>query len=523
MKLNVSIFSLLVFLFGPCVNCDIDYHTEYYSSSIVGLVKLLDIENQFVLRMKEYAEALEEKLATLKIYLKTLERKRPQSEKEQKQYLANPLHEFSLIRRLRQDWPTLQKYTKQEVGAEQLQAMTELLVKAPNEDDMLEMLKGIDRIEYIYDLNPIDMSLGRLQDREFGQTLSIRDCLALAQHKYEKKDYGGAFAWYSIALKREREPKAFTYDKVLGTALNGVREQFAKMRFLKVMAKQEPLLSDKQVRDEVEKALNKSSPAFVDHFVNELLEQEDGGVLWHDKKLQEPYYLGCRGGYPKRTNLHCRYNTTTTPFLRLAPFKMEEVSLDPYIVLYHNVISDREIEDMKQHATNFANGLSISPDLNVTDKPQIVARMQWVRKMTPFTDRINLRITDITGFEVDEFKAVQIGNYGIGGHFMPHFDYTTPDRLRIEDIYGLGDRTATIVFYASEVQGGATVFPNIQVTVQPQKGSALHWYNLFDDDSPNPLSLHTACPVISGSRWTLTKFIHSDSQLFRKPCLARNA
>lgn len=46
--------------------------------------------------------------------------------------------------------------------------MTELLVKAPNEDDMLEMLKGIDRIEYIYDLNPIDMSLGRLQDREFG-------------------------------------------------------------------------------------------------------------------------------------------------------------------------------------------------------------------------------------------------------------------------------------------------------------------------------------------------------------------
>lgn len=46
--------------------------------------------------------------------------------------------------------------------------MTELLVKAPDEDDMQEMLKAIDRIENFYDLNPIDMSLGRLQDREFG-------------------------------------------------------------------------------------------------------------------------------------------------------------------------------------------------------------------------------------------------------------------------------------------------------------------------------------------------------------------
>ncbi|XP_017954868.2 prolyl 4-hydroxylase subunit alpha-1, partial [Drosophila navojoa] len=211
----------------------------------------------------------------------------------------------------------------------------------------------------------------------------------------------------------------------------------------------------------------------------------------------------------------------TTPFLRLAPFKMEEVSLDPYIVLYHNAISDSEIEDMKQQAKNFTNGFTRSPSLNVTAKPNIVARIDWIEKMTPFTDRINVRVTDITGFDVNEFKTLQIANYGIGGHFIPHFDYTTADRLSMKHIYGLGERTATVVFYASEVQGGATVFPNIQVTVQPQKGSALHWYNLFDDDSHNPLTLHTVCPVISGSRWTINKFIHSDAQLFRKPCLAR--
>lgn len=55
----------------------------------------------------------------------------------------------------------------------------------------------------------------------------------MARHKYGNKNYGGAFVWYSIALKREREPNSFTYDKVLGGALDGVREQFARMRILK--------------------------------------------------------------------------------------------------------------------------------------------------------------------------------------------------------------------------------------------------------------------------------------------------
>lgn len=71
MKLHVSFLSLLILIFGRCANCDLDLHAEYYSSSIVGLVKLLDIENQFVLRMKEYADAQEEKLATLKTCVKT--------------------------------------------------------------------------------------------------------------------------------------------------------------------------------------------------------------------------------------------------------------------------------------------------------------------------------------------------------------------------------------------------------------------------------------------------------------------
>lgn len=50
------------------------------------------------------------------------------------------------------------------------------------------------------------------------------------------------------------------------------------------------------------------------------------------------------------SQLKCRYVTNKSPFLKIAPLKLEEASLKPYIVIYHDVIYDREIELIKQMA-----------------------------------------------------------------------------------------------------------------------------------------------------------------------------
>ncbi|XP_017139643.1 prolyl 4-hydroxylase subunit alpha-1-like [Drosophila miranda] len=61
---------------------------------------------------------------------------------------------------------------------------------------------------------------------------------------------------------------------------------------------------------------------------------------------------GCRGFSREQSPkaLHCCYNFTTTPFLRLAPLKMELLGEHPYVVVYHDVLSDSEIAGILEMA-----------------------------------------------------------------------------------------------------------------------------------------------------------------------------
>lgn len=68
----------------------------------------------------------------------------------------------------------------------------------------------------------------------------------------------------------------------------------------------------------------------------------------------ERYELLCRDGTirtPKQSaQLHCRYVTNKSAFLKIAPFKLEEVNLKPYIVIYHEVLYESEMKVIKELA-----------------------------------------------------------------------------------------------------------------------------------------------------------------------------
>jgi prolyl 4-hydroxylase len=66
--------------------------------------------------------------------------------------------------------------------------------------------------------------------------------------------------------------------------------------------------------------------------------------------------------------------------------------------------------------------------------------------------------------------------------------------------------------------GGATVFPQIGVKIQPKRRSATFWFNLFPSGDGDFRTRHAACPVLFGTKWVSNKWIHLVGQEFRRPC-----
>lgn len=52
------------------------------------------------------------------------------------------------------------------------------------------------------------------------------------------------------------------------------------------------------------------------------------------------------------SRLLCRYATGGSLWLSLAPFRVEQVSLDPYIALVYDVISNRDAAQLREKTRN---------------------------------------------------------------------------------------------------------------------------------------------------------------------------
>ncbi|XP_078322440.1 prolyl 4-hydroxylase subunit alpha-1-like [Crassostrea virginica] len=237
----------------------------------------------------------------------------------------------------------------------------------------------------------------------------------------------------------------------------------------------------------------------------------------------------CRGELksPKAlSKLHCRYRRTSIPIYWS---KQEVLHQDPMIALYHDVISDEEIKMVLQHSIKDM----ARSDLTSTKKgkEEDVLTTSWLTELqTKSLLPLTRRIETITGLSTTVSKLYsdsenyEINNFGVGGMLKPHYDYLNISlgeyvRNVERSIRQSGDRVATWMFYLSNVEaGGATVFPEAKVRVQPVKGSALFWYNIKKNSEKDTRTLNADCPVLIGSKFVCRKWILEAGQAFRRKC-----
>ncbi|XP_017155139.1 prolyl 4-hydroxylase subunit alpha-2 [Drosophila miranda] len=462
-----------------------------YTTSIRALGELREIENSHMEHLTSYVRSLHKKVDTLKKYLCSVAHVDLDRIESRVQYVANPLNALGLLRRAHEDWPKWLSYIK---DREDVEKMDKLVAQMPNAVDMNEALMGLERIERFYDLKAFDMANGLVAGLQLDTRMSAPECLILADFMYNRSEYTRAAEWYRLTWNNLQLP------------LNPVAREFYRPK-----------------QEEVRKRflISRLHEGSIDH-INEYLEElsQDPAiplVYLKPKPAATLIERGCRGDFPPRPMLVCRYNHTTTPFLRLAPLKEEEISRDPLIWLYHDVLYDSEFEQLTVNLTREEMVQGYTDNYTTTEKERIFYVNIFEGSGEKLDRDLVNRMTDISGLLAGEHTQLGTVNYGLGSHFPEHGDYS--DIKANPELVEEGDRLVTFLFYMTDVPlGGATIFPKINLTIQPKKGSALFWYNIHNDWEPHVLTRHAVCPTIEGNRWILTKSLMAYDQMFVKLC-----
>ncbi|KAH8373492.1 hypothetical protein KR009_011279 [Drosophila setifemur] len=532
-----------------------------YSTSVMSMVKLLELEESLKKHLDLYLHEMQSKFDIIKLFQESLERQKFLTLEEKEEFMGNPLNAFPLLRRLKQDWPKWMKYLKFAIANQETNEMQIKLISGPSHEDFQVALKGITRIEQFYNQHAEDLTQGFLMGTKFNSHLNAPDCVAIGDFHYNKTRFTYSSHWFRTALRLHKSTRGKLYEKVLGLKRKRIYKKYAKSMirestqyFLALKGKEKnnsyPEL-EVMANSAVKKENYENIKKLIDEYVtgDEKMFQEDA-----DKLKSKPSSLerGCRGQWPKKSDpqLVCRYNKDTSAFLKIAPLKMEFLNMQPLIVLYHEVLYKREFNSLRNIAiynATMADGwtyVNFDKNGNPQREDRVVKIISFQGTTASFTLSINRRIADMTGLEMSENMVLHLTNYGLGGHFGKHVDYVELAKRppNFFSDFG-GDRIATALLYASDVPlGGATVFPKLEIAVTPKKGNALIWFNLNTAGDPDPLTEHSACPVGIGSRWSefiktetnkhdtkvyfyistaISKWIHERQQLFKKPCFTQ--
>lgn len=135
--------------------------------------------------------------------------------------------------------------------------------------------------------------------------------------------------------------------------------------------------------------------------------------------------------------------------------------------------------------------------------------MFFQRGENALCQRIEQRIARLLDWPVDHGEGLQVLRYRPGAEYKPHYDYFDPAHPGTPAVLRRGgQRVATVVMYLNTPQrGGATVFPDLGLQVQPVAGHAVCF--CYDEPSPATQTLHGGAPVLEGEKWVATKWLRA--------------
>lgn len=191
--------------------------------------------------------------------------------------------------------------------------------------------------------------------------------------------------------------------------------------------------------------------------------------------------------------------------------RYEVLNLNPEIVRAYDAISKKEAYKLYNLALPQLRPSTTGVDNKGRVSKFRVAQTAWLEASEhPLVASIEQRLFHFFGLSFDSpCEPLQVVNYKFGGHYGPHYDSSRVETTEPGTLYEQDgdDRAATVLIYLNHVgEGGMTVFPKLNLTVEPVEGSAVVWFNIDDHGFTDSRLSHAACPVFDGPKWIATKW-----------------
>ena len=204
--------------------------------------------------------------------------------------------------------------------------------------------------------------------------------------------------------------------------------------------------------------------------------------------------------------------TQAPTFIQTSDRRVDIVTVvkHPRVVVFGNLLSDEECESLialaqpklaRSHTVDNQTGGEEVNSARTSDG------MFFARAEHPVVESVEKRLAELLKWPFENGEGLQILRYRMGAQYVPHYDYFDPAQPGTAKIVQRGgQRVATIVMYLrTPERGGATIFPDIGLEVQPVKGSGVFFS--YDRPHPDTKTLHGGTPVTLGEKYVATKWL----------------
>lgn len=503
---------------------------DHFSSN-QAMVKLVQTEREVLKKAEELLALKQKHLDELKL---AVERQKTRLISEED--IGHPVHQFQIIRRSLNDLRDL---------AGQFDEMNNKTLNIdnfdlPTQEDFTGAIDGLLRVQDTYGLKSLDIArghFGSLETRNQTWTLpklTSQNCFEIGYQAYSQKDFYHAALWmnsaWNLVQAGDETADGLQILDYLAYSISqeGNHEQARNITLLlhENYPENTRYIDNIKYYDELESVIHR--PSSSSEVSYETLQASETDLTrppppYPEKEIYERL---CREPtvYPDeiRPQLKCFYwhGKHWDSAMVWAPIKTEILYPDPMVVQFYDIISDDESERIRQFAARQLKRATIrDPQTGLLRTAEYrIQKTTWLTEdITEDKDRVvarfNKRISDITGLDFETAELLQMGNYGVGGQYEPHWDHQAYPGSKNQWEDRLGSRIATWLTYLSVPElGGKTCFLDLEIAAEPIKNSAVFWYNHKPSGDSDDKTRHAACPVVVGAKWVSNKWIHERGQ-----------